>query len=804
MSLEPGRRLGPYIITGSLGRGGMGDVFEARDSRLDRRVAIKTLRPDLLAEPGARRRFEREAKALSSLSHPNICTIFDVGYQDGVDFLVMELIDGETLASRLDRGPLDEATAVRYAAQMAEGLAEAHDRGVTHRDIKPQNVMITSRGQVKVLDFGLSKPTTAAAAEAATVSAMSDAGSIAGTAPYMSPEQVRGEPADPRSDVFSFGAVVYESLTGCAPFRAATAAEAMSAVLTKDPPPLSRAAPDATPEVQRIVRKCLEKDRNRRYQTIRDVATDLENLHAPSGGTLQQPGSASLLVGGAFLSRRLSLTAAVLAVLTIIVVVSFHQWWFSPELTAPVVRTLAILPLKPLSSGVGENYLGLGIADGLITRLSGAPQFTVRPTSAIRRYADDEADALKTAAELQVDAVLDGSWQREAEQIRVSVNLLRAADGTSMWAERFDFPVSDVFLIQDRVADELASRLRLELDSGNRAGLGGTRPATSNVDAYDAYLRGQFYLSIRGYSPDTRQTTDKAIDLLARAASLDPTYAEAHAKLGFAYAHAAVFFENAPALMEQAKRETDTADRLKPNLGQVHLNRALIWWSWYEGWRIVDSIRAYRRASDLDPALTDIELSAGYAHLGLVNEWRRAGERVIERDPTNRQARTTFVNDHFLMNLPEQGIAAQKRLLHQEADERYFLLTRRVADARPLLEARDAKYPDDPWTHADMALLRAIQGRHREAEARVARARDTIVKNRGYHHFTYQLAQVYGLAGNGEETARWLEETINWGFPGYPIFSTDPFLDPVRNSPRVREVLGNLKVTWDRYRAALQ
>lgn len=806
MALQAGSRLGPYVVVRSLGRGGMGEVFEARDTRLDRRVAIKTLRAELLADPLARRRFEREAKALSGLSHPNICTVFDVGNHEGLEFLVMEYLEGETLAAALDRGALDESLAVTLARQIADALTDAHEHGVLHRDIKPQNVIITPRGQAKVLDFGLAKALTANTPDAATVSDVSDAAAVVGTAPYMSPEQIRGEPVDARSDIFSLGSVIYEALAGRAPFRGQTSAETMSAILTKEPVPLERLSPHATPELQRIVRKCLEKDRSRRYQTVRDVATDLGNLEQGAVGGARSSRDHPAAVSPAVSRSRRGRAIAVAGVVVALGIVAWlvGQGWARPPAGPPVLRSLAILPLKPLTAGINENYLGLGIADALITRLSGKPGLTVRPTSSVRRFADQETDALAAGGNLQVDAVLDGSWQRDGERLRVSVNLLRVTDGTSLWADRFDFQPSELLRLQDRVADELASRLRVELDSGNRAGLAAAGPGTRNAAAYDAYLRGQFQLGIRGYSPSNRQPSDKAIEWLERAVSLDPEYAQAHAKLGFAYAHTAIFLENNPSLIERAKRETDRAESLHRQLAQVQLNRALIAWSWYEGWRIVDSIRAYRRAAELDPSLTDIELAAGYAHLGLIDQWRRAGEGVIERDPTNRAARETFVNEHFLLNLPEEGAAVARRLLDEAPDERYFLLTRRITEAAPVVEARAAREPDSAGAQLDLALLRALQGRHPEADAITARASKTVVKNRGYHHFAYQVAQIHGLAGSSEKAARWLEEAIGWGLPCYPMFSRDPFLDPVRASPRVQKVLSDLKVTWEGYRDALR
>jgi serine/threonine protein kinase len=287
MPLSPGRRLGPYEIASTIGSGGMGEVYEARDTRLNRRVALKILRPELLADPQSRRRFEREARALSALSHPNICTVFDVGREDGIDFIVMEYIEGQTLGGLLDRQGLPEPAIVRYAEQIAEALAEAHEHGVLHRDIKPQNVMVTPRGHVKVLDFGLSRAIGGEPpGQAATMTALSDAAVVLGTAPYMSPEQVRGEVIDARSDAFSLGCLVYEALAGRTPFQRRTPVETMSAIFSADPVPLARIAPQTTAEVQRIVRKCLEKDKSRRYQTLRDVATDLEALRRDSNTPL--------------------------------------------------------------------------------------------------------------------------------------------------------------------------------------------------------------------------------------------------------------------------------------------------------------------------------------------------------------------------------------------------------------------------------------------------------------------------------------------------------------------------------------
>jgi TolB-like protein len=711
----------------------------------------------------------------------------------------------ETLAASLHRETLDEPTLIRYAAQIADALAEAHEHGILHRDVKPQNVIVTPRGQIKVLDFGLAKAIEGSRREDdATVTEISEAVGIVGTPLYMSPEQVRGEPLDARSDAFSLGNLMYEALSGRPPFAGRTSADTVSKILTAEPTSLTQAAPVASAELQRIIRKCLEKDRSRRYQTLRDVATDLENLQRESSGDRQSRLGTAGGEGRPAITfwHRHRRTIVVLGTIVIAAAVLAARAVWRGTADDAMVRTIAILPMKPLAAGVPENVLGLGIADALITRLGGTPALTLRPTSAVRRYAAEETDALKAGSELRVDAVLDGTWQRDQERLRVSVNLLRVSDGVSLWAETFDTAATDPFAMQDRVSERLASRLRLQLDPERRARL--RRAGTSNPDAYEAYTRAQFYFSDRAFSASTRKSVDAAVQLYERAISLDPDYAEAHARLGYAYAWTAIFIEDNPELIERAKRETKLAEALEPNLGQIHLTRGFLLWSKYEGWRLADAIPEYRRAEQLDPSLAEIELASAYAHLGLVDLLRKVGQRLIDQDPMNQQMRETHVNEYYLLNLPEEGFAAQKRLLNTGPDERYFLLTRRVHEAAPLVEAGAAANPENAFALGDLAFLRALQGRHAEARELAGRALSRAQRNRGYHHLLYDVARVFALGGAEDDAAKWLQETIDWGFPAYPIFSTDSFFDPIRDSPAFRRVLSELKPKWESYVALLR
>ena len=461
-----------------------------------------------------------------------------------------------------------------------------------------------------------------------------------------------------------------------------------------------------------------------------------------------------------------------------------------------------MLPLKPLAGDLKENYVGLGISDAIIARISQAGGLTVRPTSAVRRYATTDTDALAAAKEQLVDAVLEGSWQREGDRLRVSVNLLRQADGVSLWADCFDVRAADIFAVQDQVSQRLVSQLRLQLSPDRQARV--RQGGTTNLEVYDAFLKGQFFFGERGFNAAARQNSDRAAELFERAITLDPEFAQAHAMLGFALAWTAVFIEDNPALVARAKVQTDRADQLNPGLAQVHLNRAFIVQSKYEGWRMADALREVRIAERLGSAAgaeIDREAAALYAHLGFWDHWRKASDRAIAADPTNRQIRSTLRERVLLYNSPEDGRAAQKRLLDEEPDERYFLLARRLAEAAPIVEKK--ALAATPTALMNLAILRALQGRHAEARAATERFLAMAEKNRYYHHLTYGAVRVYALGGDADQAARWLQETIRWGFPCYPLFADDHMLDPVRQAPQFQRVLAGAAHEWERYRQEL-
>src|SRR5262245_274993 len=558
-SQEPIDFIGHYRVTAKLGEGGMGEVYRATDTKLKREVAIKVL-PEVFADdPGRMARFRREAQVLASLNHPNIAVIHGVEERA----LVLELVEGPTLAERIAKGPIPLDEALGIAGQIAEALECAHEKGIIHRDLKPANIKITPEGRVKVLDFGLAKAVPAAATAGAalqssnaTTTVVSDTRVIIGTPSYMAPEQARGETVDRRADIWSFGVVLYEMLTGRQLFGG-SAIEAMTAVLTQEPD-----WQHIPPTTQRLLQRCLEKDPKRRLRNIGDWVELLE----PETSRRKQ----------------LRILATVLGILLLVGGAIAYAWWkWADGLSQPQIKSLAVLPLKSLDAG--DNYLGLGIADAVIRSVSQTRRLIVSPTSAVRRYLNEDTDALTAAKQLGVDSVLESSFQRAQDRLRVSVNLLRSRDGASLWTDSLELPMSDIFTVQDTVAQQVASRLRLQLDASQKAQL--TKHYTSNPIAYDFYLKGAFTYDQRMAKGDPEPELERAIDLFKKAIDADTNFALAHAQLALVYATRAAFFLQ-PAWVELAKAEIKRAQELDPQLAETHLVNFQLLYSQYEGYQV--------------------------------------------------------------------------------------------------------------------------------------------------------------------------------------------------------------------------
>jgi len=771
----------------------MGEVYLAQDTTLDRTIALKILPAEVARDRHRVRRFLQEAKAASALSHPNICVIHEAGETaDGRPFMAMEYVQGQTLAARIAGGALESGELIDIALQAADALEEAHSKGITHRDIKPANIMVTPRGQVKVLDFGLAKVARRepeAPGPDALTESVTDAGVILGTVEYMSPEQARGRPVDRRTDLFSLGVLLYEAATARRPFSGSTPTETLSRILKEPAGALGR----GPVELERIVGKCLEKERENRYQSAHDLVVDLRNLKRDTGGGVARiPAPPRARFSRAAVA---AITAVVLALAAL-----GYTLWSRRASTArqPEVRSLAVLPLKSLGPGGAEDVLGLGIADAIIIKVSQIGELTVRPTSAVRRYAAQEVDWQQAAEQLKVDAVLDGTVQRSGDRLRVSVNLLRVQGGASLWAESFNMAAADIFAIQDQVSQQVAERLRLKLSPAEQARL--AKRYTSSPEAHEHYVRAMQSLDKGRAAITARTEIEAAIALFQKAIQADPNYALAHGQLAYAYAWMALFIEPGPVWMERAKQTLSRAEALDPALAEIPVVRHEIFWSAYGGWQIAESARQLRLAQQLNPSVGHQQLGTLYAHLGLEGPAARELQRALEIDPGSETNQARLVEDFALLGLHDDAIATQRRFFQRPGPLDSFLYKNRLQESEPLL----ALSAGDLYASHLRALLRALKGEFREAEAEIptidARARD----GRGYHHSTYTFARIYGLQGKPRQAVEWLRKTVETGMPNYPSFVSDRFLERIRSDPAFVQFLAELKPRWEGYQREFQ
>lgn len=823
-----GQSLGHYEIVEPLGAGGMGEVYLAEDTRLKRKVALKVLPAALVSNPEANKRLWREARAAARLEHPNICAIHEIAESGECNFIVMQYVVGETLAERLRREKLSLPETLNIAAQVADALAEAHAHGIIHRDIKPANVIVNDKGQAKVLDFGLAKfAAENVDGEVTAAKLSSKSGAIMGTVPYMSPEQVRGKRLDARTDIFSFGALLYEMSCGHLPFARETDAETISAILRDEP-----AWAEIPDELQPILQKCLLKNAAERYPTTTDLLADLkslqkrwetgsgssvppsggvfeaqetQNLEAvttaenqpPEGGTLNAVSSVAHLVAG--IKRHKIIALVILtALLTVTAAVVWRVSLRSPTAAKAPAKSIAVLPFKALNPESGDQYLGLGIADSIIAKTSQISGLTVRPTSAVRKYLNAEIDSLAAAREQKVDTVLDGTIQQSGERLRVTVNLLNVADGASLWAETFNLSFNDIFKMQDEVSRQIAARLRLKLSEAEAARI--ARRDSSNPEAYKYFAKAMYHFVNTNAFLSSRPEADLAVDLFKKAIELDPDYALAHAQLGYTYTKIAVFLEENPAWIELAKQELTIAERLNPQLAEVHAARYFIAFSQYDGWQVETAFRELRLAQEIDPDVAHNELADLCNHVGLEDKAIEEFETALRIDPNNDYIKGGYIQEFMQQNRPDLALELSKRFYNRGPNSQYYVEKMMVKEAEPLITQQLQKNPDSEMLRTQQIQLLALQGKHDEAQAATSEFIGKVRKNRGYHHFTYEVARVFAQGGKSAEALKWLRYTAENGFPCYPLFERDPYLNPIRKDPEFSKFLAEMKERWEGYR----
>ncbi len=563
MTLSAGLRLGPYEILAPVGAGGMGEVYRARDTRLSREVAVKVLPSALASSADALARFEREARAVAALSHPNILAIHDVGREGAVAYLVTELLEGESLRERLTSSALPARKAVEYAQQIARGLAAAHDRGIVHRDLKPENIFLTRDGLVKILDFGLARQLPASPIEEAeSPTAGTASGMILGTVGYMSPEQVRGKSIDHRSDLFALGAILFEMLTGKRAFQRASPVETMMAILQDDPLDGSSGRP-VPAELSEVVAHCLEKSPDDRFQSARDLAFALQVAERESGA-----------------SRAVEPAAGAPG---------------SPE------ASIAVLPFRNMSADPDAEYFSDGMTEEIINALAGIETLRVAARTSSFAFKGKDSDVRQVGRELGVRTVLEGTVRRAGQRLRITAQLIDVANGYHLWSQRYDREMQDVFAVQDEIARAIAGKLEPRLVRAPETQL--VAPPTEDVEAYNLYLKGRYFLNLRRPKP--------AIEQFEAAIARDYRYAAAY--LGLADSYSVWGFYGGIPTWEayaRARWATERAQELTPGASEVHLSLGLI--EHYYGWDVAREEREIRLVIEKSPRSTD-----GYFWLGL-------------------------------------------------------------------------------------------------------------------------------------------------------------------------------------------
>jgi serine/threonine protein kinase/tetratricopeptide (TPR) repeat protein len=753
MTLSVGLKLAHYEVLGALGAGGMGEVYRARDTRLGREVAIKVLPAAVAASADRLARFEREARAVAALNHPNIVVLHSIEDANGIRFLTMELVEGRTLEALLTPGGLPVSRVLELAIPMAEALTAAHERGVVHRDMKPRNVVVTDDGRVKVLDFGLAKlaseDSDPSNSESPTVNVLSVAGQVFGTVPYMSPEQVRGEVVDARTDLFSLGIMMFELATGRRPFTGATLADVSSSILRDAPPSMMNLRADLPADFVRLVCRCLEKDARARFQSASELTGELERLR--SSGASAAPATAD-----------------------------------------DAIRSLAVLPLENVARDPAQEYFADGMTEALISDLSRLKSLRVISRTSAMKYKGVQKALPEIAAELGVDAIIEGSALLVGNRVRINVQLVSARRDETLWSSRYDRDLVDVLDLQSNVAEAVAREIALVLTAPEARQLAKRREV--NPEAHIEYLKGKH---------EAAATSPQAIELslrhFKRALELDPAYAPAWAGLadchttrasrGMAPPHEAI----AEALAAATK-----ALELDDSLGEAY---AILGMVQSRDLDIPAAIASLQKAIELNPAL-----SAAHYILGRIYycterhaEAQAAMLRALGLDPLSMIIHTCVGDAYYYARDYEQSVTYYRQAvaLDPRFDGAHTDLARSLEALGRFDEAREqyeegrrlagtVAGPSFGLAHLEASMGNTDGARRILAELVDARSKRVVS--------AWGIAAVHACLGDVEEAFQWLEVAIEEGATGLVFLRVHPRLDPIRKDPRYAQMVRRLKL----------
>ncbi|MBK8812076.1 MAG: protein kinase [Acidobacteria bacterium] len=804
-----GSKINQYLIKEKIGAGGQGTVYKALDTKLNRTIVVKILPPELTAKTANFKRFEREAQLCSQLDHPNICTIYDFHEADGVFYIAMQYIEGKNVRQLVAGRPLEMRSALSIAVQVCDALAFSHSRGIIHRDIKAGNIMVTSTGQAKILDFGLAKLIQDEPGEhtrGLDRSEITEVGIPYGTATYAAPEQAKGERADHRADIFSTGVLLYEMLTGIWAFQGKTVVDVRHQVLHGTPRPLAEMRPEPTPpKLQEIIDKALAKNPKDRYQKIATMRDDIRSVLNEISGmpVMQNDTFAPRHIDSSMVKRawnwitgkagtETSMTGRTPSV--------SNPPSFAPEITLTATGTekksVAILPFKNLSRDPGSNFYEFSLADAVITELAQIKSLIVRPSSVIAKYQGEDIDPREAGEELNVNAVLSASFLRSGERLRVTAQLLDVASGEILWSDRIDAQGGDILVLQDMIAQRILDGLRLELSEKEQEKLG--RRPTDNAEAWEEYLRGRDNFGRFIFRTVSNEDCDAAIRNFKHAVELDSHFALAHSGLGACYAnrffkglgepedytHAENAFTKAffydPNVVEarvlmvmiymargekkKARAETKLLQEQFPNEAPLYFVKGVM--HRLDG-EYEQSLKAFEKLGRLDPAARVV---AAYNRARLFIYQKKFDEALHEIDrgrkvePNHPMIRIFHAATLFHSGKRAEGIAMLEQVITENPE---------MHGIRPLLAA-------------------FLAGNGRTEEARAQLTDDALALAKSDHDMAFWVGEAYAQLGENDLAFKWLGRAVKLGNENRPFYENDVCLEPIRTDPRFAELLAKM------------
>ena len=835
MTIAAGTKLGRYEIRSQLGAGGMGEVYLAQDTKLDRKVALKILPADLAANQDRMRRFVQEAKAAAALNHPNIAHIYEIGESDGTNFIAMEFVDGETLREKIHGGKSRLKSLLKHLLQVAEGLAKAHALGIVHRDLKPDNIMITSDGHAKILDFGLAKlimsepPAVAGGlnpsatadgsdlAEQATAMMpvqYSTPGVVMGTVGYMSPEQAQAKPVDQRSDIFSFGCILYEAATGRKPFAGDSVVDTLHKIIYEPAPAITDFNPSASPELQRVIRKCLAKEPEKRYQTIRDTANDLEELleemkgvsdfersvapststttssapgstdedvRAPSTASATHPAASSAeYIFSRFKQHKI---AAAIVVLVLIGGAVALGLYLRSGKTAIAIESIAVMPFVNEGGNAELEYLSDGMTETLINSLSQIPNLSVKARSSVFRYKGKDIDPKKIAAELNVQAILIGRIVQRGDQLTLNLELIDASTENVLWGNRYERKSSELVALQSQIARDVSNKLKTKLSGADAAKV--EKSYTTNAEAYQLYLKGRFYGSKR-----TGKDAQKSIEYYQQATTIDPNYALAYAGLAESNWFLALYsYPQVNEVVPRARELALKALELDKSLAEPHSILGVICFNFERDFACME--RETKLAIELKPNYAEGHRRYGLLlqFLGRFEEARIAFKRALEIDPLSPVTNFNYAELLFFERKYDESETLSRKNVELDPNFWYahlqlfyvYRMKRDYASAvEELAKVQDARGEPD----AAKLIRESFAGGDWQGFLR--KITDQRPRLKLYPYF---VATFLAELGEKDKAFATLNEAIETKDQHTDQMKVDPFMNPLRDDQRFQTAL---------------